>query len=58
MYYKILVSTVFSESGNDFASMSTLVLEFDSRDAAENAYKHIEKGYPKHAIYATAVKLY
>ncbi len=56
--YKMLVTITCTEPGGVSLGMNTEVLQFNNIAEANRAYDLIEKKYPKHAVYATAVKLY
>jgi len=56
--FKVLVTLTTSEHNGDFVAMNTVELTFDNLHEADRAYNKIETAYPKHAVYATAVKLY
>ena len=56
--YKMLVTITCTEPGGVSLGMNTEVLSFNTASEANCAYDLIEKKYPKHAVYATAVRLY
>lgn len=57
--YKMLVTiTCNSDDSKGGFAMNTEVLSFNTASEANCAYDLIEKKYPKHAVYATAVRLY